>query len=533
MNYALYDRPLTPQAKDASTRHLRPWTEASGEGTMNRRDFLAAGMAALAGSAAAQSSKKKPNFIVIFADDLGYGDLACYGSRTNQSPHLDRMAKEGVRFTDCYVPMPFCAPSRASLLTGRYPFRHGITGNPAPDSGINDIGLAQKEVTIAEALKPLGYASICIGKWHLGHKPEFLPRTQGFDEYYGILYSNDMRPVQIVHNEKVAQYPVVQSNLTRDYTEKAIAFIEKNHDKPFFLYLPHAMPHKPLAASEDFYTPDTPSDLYADVIRELDWSVGQILEKVKHLGLDNDTLVLFLSDNGPWFGGSTAGLRGMKGATWDGGIRVPLIARWPGRIPAGRVNREVCSSVDLFPTLCALAGAKPPAQTKIDGLDIFPLMTSDTAKSPHEAIFAMSGPELHVVRSGKWKLHVRVPAPGFQRLDDAAAAKWVDPRGPDGVTLIAQFEQARPNQYPGAVAGDAPKPMMLFDMEADPAETRDISADHPDVVQRLQKLFEKINADAPKAGPPERHGAGGVRRLTGGQLRYDRLPKPRSLEGKQ
>ena len=227
-----------------------------------------------------------------------------------------------------------------------------------------------------------------------------------------------------------------------------------------------------------------------------------LLEKVKHLGLDNDTLVLFLSDNGPWFGGSTAGLRGMKVATWDGGIRVPLIARWPGRIPAGRVNREVCSSVDLFPTLCALAGAKPPAQTKIDGLDIFPLMTSDTAKSPHEAIFAMSGPELHVVRSGKWKLHVRVPAPGFQRLDDAAAAKWVDPRGPDGVTLIAQFEQARPNQYPGAMAGDAPKPMMLFDMEADPAETRDISADHPDVVQRLEELFEKVNAEAlrPDAG---------------------------------
>lgn len=501
---------------------------------MNRRQFLAGGMASLAGGLlSGQQSRKPPNFIVIFADDLGYGDLACYGSKTNETPHLDRMAKEGVRFTDFYVPMPFCAPSRASLLTGRYPFRHGITGNPAPDSGINDMGLAQKEVTIAEALKPLGYASICIGKWHLGHKPEFLPRTQGFDEYYGILYSNDMRPVQIVHNEKVAQYPVVQGNLTRDYTERATSFIEKNRDRPFLLYLPHAMPHKPLAASEEFYTPQTPDNLYSDVIRELDWSVGQILEKVKTLGLDNNTLVLFLSDNGPWFGGSTSGLRGMKGATWDGGIRVPLIARWPGRIPAGRVTKEVASSIDLFPTICKLAGASLPERTPIDGLDIFPLMSSDKARSPHDAIFAMSGPELRVVRSGKWKLHVRVPAPGFQKMDDAAAAKWVDPRGPDGVTIIAQIEQARPNQYPGAFAGDPAKPMMLFDMEADPAEQRDVSDAHPDVVEKLRKLFDKVNAEVTKTGPPERHGAGGVRRLKGGDLRYDLEPQPQSSGGKR
>lgn len=494
---------------------------------MNRRAFLTGGAAMCAGLLTAQP-RKPPNFIVIFADDLGYGDLACYGSKTNQTPNLDQMAKEGVRFTDFYVPMPFCAPSRASLLTGRYPFRHGVTGNPAPDSGINDIALPSEEVTIAEALKPLGYSSICIGKWHLGHKPGFLPRTQGFDEYYGILYSNDMRPVQIVHNETVAQYPVVQANLTRDYTERATAFIEKNREKPFFLYLPHAMPHKPLAASEDFYTPQTPDDLYADVIRELDWSVGEILAKVKQLGLEVNTLVVFLSDNGPWFGGSTSGLRGMKGATWDGGIRVPLIARWPGHIPAGRVNKEVCASVDLFPTICKLAGARMPENTTIDGLDIFPLMTSDETRSPHEAIFAMSGPELRLIRSGKWKLHVRVPAPGFERMDDAAAAKWVDPRGPDGVTIIAPFEQARPNQYPGALAGDAPKPMMLFDVEADPAEEHDVSAAHPDVVERLRKLFEKMDGQVRHSGPPERHGAGGIRRLKGGELRYDRVPRTQS-----
>jgi uncharacterized sulfatase len=235
---------------------------------INRRRFLAAagGMALPAHA----QSKRRPNFIVILADDLGYGDLACYGSRTNQTPNLDRMASEGIRFTDFYVPMPFCAPSRASLLTGRYPFRNGVVGNPAPDAGINDIGLPTTEVTIPEALKPLGYKSICIGKWHLGHRPDLMPRKQGFDEYYGILYSNDMRPVQIVHNETVAQYPVAQSNLTQDYTRRATDFLDKNRNNPFLLYLPHAMPHKPLAASEEFYTPHTPDDLYADVIRELD-----------------------------------------------------------------------------------------------------------------------------------------------------------------------------------------------------------------------------------------------------------------------
>src|SRR4051794_250954 len=333
---------------------------------MNRRSFLTTLAAAAALPA---QDRRRPNFVLILADDLGYGDLACYGSRRNQTPHLDRMAAEGVRFTDFYVPMPFCAPSRAALLTGRYPFR-SLVYNPAPDSGINDIGLAPSEITIAELLKPLGYATICIGKWHLGHKPEFLPRKQGFDEYYGILYSNDMRPVQIVHNEEVAKYPVVQAEITKDYTEHAIRFIQQNKDRPFFLYLPHAMPHKPLAASEDFYTPDKPGDLYANVIRELDWSVGQVLKTIRDNGLDNNTLVIFMSDNGPWFGGSTAGLRGMKSATWDGGLRVPFIARWPGRIPSGQTNREVCASIDVLPTLSGLAGAKVPTDRPIDGKDI-------------------------------------------------------------------------------------------------------------------------------------------------------------------
>ena len=489
---------------------------------LRRRDFLTllASQALPLHAAAAQ----RPNFVVIFADDLGYGDLACFGSQTNKTPHLDLMAREGARFTDFYVPMPFCAPSRSSMLTGRYPFRTGVTGNPAPDSGVNDIGLPPEEITIAEALKPLGYASMCIGKWHLGHIPKFLPRTQGFDEYYGILYSNDMRPVQLVHNEKVAAYPVVQGLLTKDYTQRALGFIEQSKERPFLLYLPHAMPHKPLAASEDFYTPETPADLYADVIAELDWSVGQILARLQQLGLDRNTLVVFTSDNGPWFGGSTSGLRGMKGSNWDGGTRVPMIARWPGRIPAGRTCREVSGTIDIFPTLVGLAGGKLPADRVIDGKDIFPLMTTEGARSPHEALFAMSGPELRVVRSGKWKLHVRTPAPGSKYMEDASG--WVDPRGPDGITIIAPFEQARPNQYPGVRTGDPAKPMMLFDLENDPSEQHDVAAQHPDVVQRLKAYFDKIEAEA-QAIPrqPRRGGAGrGIMRLKGGELRYDREP---------
>jgi len=492
---------------------------------MDRRLFLKSAAATALAGPRMRAQGRKPNFVIILADDLGYGDIVCYGSKTNQTPNLDRMAAEGVRFTDHYAPMPFCAPSRASLLTGRYPFRH-VVSNPAPDAGINDVGLPPSEITIAEALKPFGYATICIGKWHLGHKPEFMPRRQGFDEYYGILYSNDMRPVQIVHNEEVAQYPVVQANLTKDYTRRALDFIDRNKEKPFLLYLPHAMPHKPLAASEEFYTPGRPGNLYADVIRELDWSVGQILAKLRESGLDENTLVVFLSDNGPSYGGSTGGLRGMKGATYDGGIRVPLIARWPGRIPGGRVSKEVCSLIDLFPTICKLAGARIPEDRPIDGMDIFPLFASDSAKTPHEAIVAMGGPELRVVRSGKWKLHVRTPAPGFAYMNDEAASRWVDSRGPDGVTLIAQHEQARPNQYPGVRTGAEGKPMMLFDLESDPSEQKDVADSHPDVVKRLKAYFDKLDAQIARQGPPERSGGGGIRRLTGGQLRYDLEPKP-------
>jgi len=462
---------------------------------------------------------KKPNFILIFADDLGYGDISGFGLKDSpiETPNLDRMAAEGAKLTSFYVPTPYCAPSRATILTGRYPFRNGVVFNPAPDSGINDVGLRDSEITIAEALKEAGYASICIGKWHLGHTFQYLPRRQGFDEYYGILYSNDMRPVQLVENEEVVEYPVIQTTLTRRYTQRAIDFIERNFNcnRQFFLYLAHAMPHKPLAASEDFYTPETPDDLYADVIRELDWSVGQILEKLKQLGLDSNTLVLFTSDNGPSYGGSTGGLRGMKSKTWEGGLRVPLIARWPEKIPAGLVNNSLAGTIDVFPTILKSADLDIPKDRIIDGKNIWPLLTSANAKSPHEAIFSMQGTNLMTVRSDKWKLHVHSPGGVSKRSQD-----WVDPRGPDGVTIIAPYEQARPSDYPGVIGGDGPKEIMLFDLQADPAEQHDVSKQYPDIVKRLKSIYEKTLAQVPEFKSPKRFEQ--LQRIRGGDLNYDR-----------
>jgi len=490
---------------------------------LNRRDFArylaACTAAALLYPRRAHCKKNKPpNFVLIFADDLGYGDVSGFGVDHSKfhTPNLERMAAEGARLTSFYVPTPYCAPSRATILTGRYPFRHGLVFNPAPDAGINEVGLPASEITIAEALKIAGYASICIGKWHLGHTPRFLPRRQGFDEYFGILYSNDMRPVQLVENEKVVEYPVVQATLTKRYTQRALDFIQRSakRNQPFFLYLPHAMPHKPLAPSEDFYTPQTPDDLYADVMRELDWSVGQILAKLKQLGLEKDTLVIFTSDNGPWYGGSTGGLRGMKGKTWEGGIRVPMIARWPGKIPAGVVNDSPAGTIDILPTILKLAGVPLPKDRVIDGKDIFPLLTRPDAHSPHEALFAMQSTNLMTIRSGKWKLHVRSPGGPPSRPDD-----WVDPRAPDGVTILAPYEQARPSQYPGRIGGARPKSMMLFDIENDPAEQHDLSDKYPEVVKRLKAIYDNTFAEVPEFKRPRRlkH----LRRIKGGSLDYN------------
>ncbi len=477
----------------------------------------------------------RPNIVLIFADDLGYGDVGIFDENSPfETPRLDRMAQEGARLTSFYVPVPYCAPSRATLLTGRYPFRHSLVWNPAPDAGQSNFGLPLSEVTLAEALKSANYASAAYGKWHLGHKPRWLPRKQGFDEYLGILYSNDMYPVQLVEDERVVEYPVVQASLTRRYTERALSFIERHRERPFFLYLPHAMPHKPLAASDDFYTPQTREDLYADVIAELDWSVGRILDRIRQLGLERRTLVIFSSDNGPSFGGSTGGLRGMKGKTWEGGLRVPMIARMPGVIPAGVVNDQPAATIDLFPTICRLAGVDLPADRMIDGKDILPLLQDGAAGSPHKAIFGMRGERLATIRSGRWKLHVQDPGPPrFNHLSDEEKAHWIDPRGPDGVTLLAPFEQSKPNQHPGHSSGDAPRPMMLFDLSQDPGERHNLADRHPEVVDRLHTLFEETNRQVPDLNRPEPEhllapgpdGSRPLMRLIGGELRYDRLPR--------
>ena len=371
--------------------------------------------------------KKRENVIIILADDLGFGDLACYGHPKFKTPNLDRMAAEGARLTQFNTPAPFCAPTRASLMTGRYPFRCGLMANPAPDFGgqYSELGLPESEITLAELFRQAGYSTGMVGKWHLGHaKKAFYPVHRGFDEYLGILYSNDMRPVQLIDGEDVVEYPVVQATLTKRYTDRALNFIERNTDKPFFLYFAHAMPHKPLAASERYYK-QSGAGLYGDVISELDASVGQVLDKVKQLGLDESTFIVFTSDNGPWFGGSTGGLRGMKGTSWEGGYRVPFIARWPGKIPPGHVSAQPAVMMDIFATVLKVAGIAAPSDRVFDGGDILPLLTSN-ANSPHEVILGLQGPRLATVRDARWKLHVM---PANVRLDATKSGKtWVDPR---------------------------------------------------------------------------------------------------------
>jgi arylsulfatase A-like enzyme len=432
------------------------------------------------------------NVIIILADDMGYGDLSCYGQKKYQTPNIDKMASEGARLTDFYVPCPFCAPTRAALMTGRYQFRSGITGNPAPDAGINNIGISDDEITLGQAFQKAKYKTICIGKWHLGHLPKYYPTKHGFDEYIGILYSSDMRPVQVMDGSKTNEYPVVLANLTKKYTARALSFIDKNKDKPFFLYFAHHLPHKPLAASEDFYK-KSGAGLYGDAVQELDRSVGEVFKKLRELHLDTNTLVFFASDNGPWYGGSTGGLRGMKGNTWEGGIREPLIAWWPGKIPAGHISHEPAIIMDLFTTSLIACGAAVPQDRNIDGKNIMPLLTSK-AETPHEALFAMAGDRLACIRSGKWKLHVIAPKQpkAFKRGDN-----WVDPRAPDGVTILAPYEQPKPSEYPGVMTGDETKAMSLYDLEKDPAEQHDVAAANPEVVERLKAMFDKMNAQVP------------------------------------
>jgi arylsulfatase A-like enzyme len=444
---------------------------------------LASILALLAHQASAAEPAKPnrpPNVIIILADDQGYGDAGCYGARDFATPNLDRLAREGVRFTDFYVAQPVCSASRAALLTGCYPNRIGIFGALNPSS---THGISSEEKTLAEVLKPRGYATAIYGKWHLGHRPKFLPTRHGFDDYFGLPYSNDMWPkhptdrfpdLPLFEGEKVIEYNPDQTKLTTWYTERAVKFIEKNKDRPFFLYVPHTMPHLPLHVSDRFKG-KSKQGLYGDVIMEIDWSVGEILAALKKHGLDEQTLVIYTSDNGPWLSygnhaGSAGQLREGKMTTWEGGVREPCLMRWPGHIPAGIVCREPAMTIDILPTVAKLAGAELPRHP-IDGLDIWPLVTGKPgAKSPHEAFYFYWDRHLEAVRSGRWKLH-------FPHSYITLSGK---PGGRDG----------KPALYK-----EGKTPLALYDLETDPGETRDVAKEHPDVVRRLETLADKARED--------------------------------------
>ena len=421
-----------------------------------------------------------PNFVLVFVDDQGYRDLGCYGHPELETPHIDRLAREGTRFTDFYSLAPICSASRAALLTGRYPVRTGITGVLFPR---HDIGLNPEETTIAEVLRNRGYATTCIGKWHLGHLPPFLPTRQGFDSYYGLPYSNDMDPVKgmdrnrdrlwIDHSEYpwnvplmrdavIVERPAIQATLTRRYTREAVRFIRENRQGPFFLYLPHTMPHIPLYVSEDFRDPD-PRNAYLATIREIDWSVGEILRALDECGIAGDTLVAYTSDNGPWLGmkhhgGSALPLRNGKFSTFEGGMRVPCLMRWPGRIPAGRTSSEVAATFDFLPTFAALAGARPPAD--LDGKDISAVIRGE-GESPHEHFAYYRGNNLQAIRRGPWKLHLE--------------------RG----------------------SGEKKVPPALYHLGRDIGESTDLSAGHPDLVRSLAEAARTLDRNLKaRAGQP-------------------------------
>jgi arylsulfatase A len=421
-----------------------------------------------------------PNVVIVFADDLGYGDLGCYGAKGYTTPNLDRLAKEGVKFTDFYAAQAVCSASRAALLTGCYPNRVGILGALGPAS---KIGIHKDEKTIADILKARGYATAAFGKWHLGHHPQFLPTRHGFDEYFGLPYSNDMWPkhptakfpdLPLTDGEKTIELNPDQTRLTTSYTERAVKFIEKSKDKPFFLYVAHNMPHVPLFVSDKFKG-KSERGVFGDVLMEIDWSVGQILDTLKKHGLDERTLVVFTSDNGPWLSygdhaGSAGPLREGKGTAWDGGVRVPAVMRWPGQIPSGTVCREPAMTIDLLPTVAKLAAAELPKHP-IDGLDIGPLMRNQAgAKSPHEALYFYWDRHLQAIRSGSWKLH-------FPHPYRTMAGK---PGGTGGQP--AQYSQTKTE-------------LALYDLAADAGEQTDVAARHPEVVERLKKLADKARED--------------------------------------
>jgi arylsulfatase A len=437
-----------------------------------------------------------PNVVLFYIDDMGFADIGPFGSKAYATPNLDRMAKEGRRFTDFHVSSAVCSASRSALMTGCYHERVGISGALGPTS---KIGISSEEVTLAEICKQKNYATACFGKWHLGHHPKFLPTNHGFDQYFGLPYSNDMWPnhPEQARNDKANQnrksgYPKLpmveqlrvvdaevtgedQTQLTTQYTERAVSFIRANRQKPFFVYIPHSMVHVPLYVSSKF-AGKSGAGLFADVVMEVDWSVGEVFKTLKELDLDEQTLVIFSTDNGPWLSygdhaGSAAPHREGKGTAWEGGIRVPTLMRWPGKIPAGTTSDELACTVDILPTVAALIGAELPSH-KIDGHDIRPLMMGpENSPSPHDTMpcyFAQD--ELHGVRDRQWKLIL----PHTYRT---LAGK---PGGTGG----------KPAKYESAQAG-----LELYDMKNDRSETRNVAAEHPEIVARLSAAADAWRAD--------------------------------------
>ncbi len=425
-------------------------------------------------------AEDKYNVILVYADDLGYGDLGCYGNTLHRTPNIDRLASEGVKLTSFYVAQAVCSASRAALLTGCYPNRIGILGALGPNSRN---GISDKETTIAEMLGKQGYQTACFGKWHLGHHEQFLPTRHGFHEYAGIPYSNDMWPS---HPNKKANYPDLpwiemtksvefnpdQTRFTRELTNRAVNFIKKNASKPFFVYLPHPMPHVPLHVSKD-NPRQSKGGLYGDVIEEIDWSVGQLLSTVKDLGLDQKTLIIFTSDNGPWLSygnhaGTTAGFREGKGTSFEGGVRVPFVARLPGVIPAGLQSSQPVMTIDVLPTLAHLAKALLP-ELPIDGKNAWKLLTESGATSPHDALYFYWNKELQAVRSGPWKLHL---PHNYQSLKAEG--------GKDG----------KPAPYVTRKLE-----LSLFHLGNDPAETQNLVEKEPEQLALLMKHVETARTE--------------------------------------
>lgn len=423
---------------------------------------------------------ERPNVVIIFADDLGYGDLGCYGSPTIRTPHLDRMAAEGLRFTDFYSASEVCTPSRAALLTGRYPIRSGMCGHRRVLFPNSKGGLPPNEVTIAEALREIGYATAHVGKWHLGIHEGSRPVDQGFQRSFGLPYSNDMDAraglpkgasgsatppedgwnVPLIRDGQVIEEPADQTTLTKRYTEEAVAFIREQKDNPFFLYFAHTFPHVPMFASPAFKGKSR-AGIYGDAVEELDWSVGQVLDTLRREGLAERTLVVFTSDNGPWLimgdqGGSAGLLRDGKGSTWEGGMRVPGIAWMPGRIQPG-VTNQLAGTIDLLPTALALAGATPPPNVMLDGRDLAPLLF-ESKSLPQRPYFYYRGDQLFACRLGEWKAHFQTQT-GY-----------------------------------GQPKADAHDPPLLFHLGRDPSEKRNVAADHADELAEIQQAVKTHQA---------------------------------------